>query len=184
MSRVHVMGTRAFEGRLSFVSAALLTAPTAALIAVMTLLPARGPLSAAAAQGSQESMPLIVPPVPEPTPEQVALASAMRGEAAAGFQRCPVVSRAPAQDDRSQSRPMPDEPSTGSKAAGPPELTVSSIMSSKGEPCAMINRKLRRLGDEVAPGWWIERIDSSTGVVVIAHAGGQRHELRLRGRGN
>ncbi len=63
----------------------------------------------------------------------------------------------------------------------PPAVSVNTIMSGRGGAMATVNGKLRRLNDEVAPGWIIVAIDAAAGTVTVRHADG-REIVAQRGR--
>lgn len=63
-----------------------------------------------------------------------------------------------------------------------PTLTVNSIMAGRGGAMATVNGKLRRVGDEVAPGWKVSAIDPVEGTVTVAHADGREVVGRRAGR--
>ncbi len=53
-------------------------------------------------------------------------------------------------------------------AAPDPVIAVNSIMAGRGGAMATVNRKLRRVGDEAAPGWKVIAIDPDAGTVTVA----------------
>lgn len=61
-----------------------------------------------------------------------------------------------------------------------PSLGVTSIMSTKTQPLAVVGGKLLRVGDEVSPGWAIAAINPETATVIIHHESGFEHTLKLR----
>lgn len=62
----------------------------------------------------------------------------------------------------------------------PPPLGLTSIMTSKGLPLAVVGGQLRRVGDEVCPGWSVGAIDADAGTVTLLHESGLEHTVKLR----
>ena len=81
-------------------------------------------------------------------------------------------------------KPAPTEaPSVAAAAADPaPAISVNSIMAGRGGAIATVNGKLRRVGDEVAPGWKITAIDAGAGTVTVRHADGREIVASRAGR--
>lgn len=63
-----------------------------------------------------------------------------------------------------------------------PALSVNSIMAGRGGAMATVNGKLRRVGDEVAPGWKITAIDAGSGSVTVRHTDGREIVASRAGR--
>jgi hypothetical protein len=59
----------------------------------------------------------------------------------------------------------------------PTHLKLSGMVGSDKEALAAISGKLRRVGDELAPGWVVERIDSRHRVVVLKHTDGRTFQI-------
>lgn len=79
--------------------------------------------------------------------------------------------------------PAPAEAAQASAPAATPDpaITVNSIMAGRGGAMATVNRKLRRVGDEVAPGWKVSAIDPEAGTVTIAGPEGREIVARRAG---
>lgn len=55
----------------------------------------------------------------------------------------------------------------------PRDLRVTGMIGDDSGALVAINHKLRRIGDEVAPGWTISAINSRNRLVTLAHADGR-----------
>jgi hypothetical protein len=129
----------------------------------------------------------VSPTVPRQTPESEALALTFNSECTQPFGPSPMVNKAPAKP------PPPKDPPPATTASGekpaptgqppsppkPPTLTVTSIMTSQGQPYAVINSKIRKVGDSVGRGFKIISIDGTSGQVVIGN-GKVRSTLQLK----
>lgn len=61
-----------------------------------------------------------------------------------------------------------------------PKFDVTAVVISSRQSLATINGELRRIGDEVAPGWRLATIDARQGVMLIVGDDGQRVEISIR----
>lgn len=75
-----------------------------------------------------------------------------------------------------------EPPSRGTVEVPPPEFSVTSIMVARGETIAVVQGKLRRIGDLPVAGWQIAQIDADAGTVTFAHQDGRRAVVALRNR--
>lgn len=75
--------------------------------------------------------------------------------------------------------PVPDEPKVVERPVEvpkgfPSDIRVTAIIGDEGSGAALVSHKLRRAGDEIADGWWIERIDVKSRRVNFVNARGER----------
>lgn len=96
--------------------------------------------------------PMLMPPRPKAADQQ---------PTPADLDRAPTTKAAP-------SEPVDDRPI---------HLKLSGMIGSDTKALAAISGKLRHVGDEVAPGWTIERIDSHHRVVTLKHTDGRHFEI-------
>lgn len=61
-----------------------------------------------------------------------------------------------------------------------PAMELTGVMDGQRGPLASINRKIFRLGDEVAPGWTLESVDAREKSVIVRSALGNTLELRIK----
>ncbi|MEZ6243502.1 MAG: hypothetical protein R3B57_10720 [Phycisphaerales bacterium] len=61
----------------------------------------------------------------------------------------------------------------------PPSLEISAILSLRFGPLAVIDGRIRREGDLVAPDWILLSIDASHRRLVLRHVSGLRSEVTL-----
>jgi hypothetical protein len=83
---------------------------------------------------------------------------------------------------RSEPAPAPapapgPEPEPEPEPERLPTFVLGSVAGQGDRGAAMIDGRLRRLGDETAPGWRVVDIDGRAGRVVIEGPGGRRVEL-------
>ena len=62
---------------------------------------------------------------------------------------------------------------------GVPKLTLTSIINGSAGAMATINGKLRKPGDQAAPGWTLLSIDAATGHAVLSGPENQTIELAI-----
>lgn len=162
---------------------AMTAAPACAVLLMRVIAPIQGPAAAKAGTVTNDAQaPLVVPPVFEPTPAQIELAAVMHEEARRPFGPSPVITRK--REGEPATEPMP-LPSDQEAPAGPmpPDASVTSIMVAQGQPMAVIDGAVRRVGDTVAPGWTVTAISRDEGSVTLTHTRGDVHRLVLRQRG-
>jgi hypothetical protein len=58
-------------------------------------------------------------------------------------------------------------------------MSLSSIMKTRRGAMAVIDGKLRQVGDMVSPGWRVSDIDSQAGSVTLSHDTGPTRVLHL-----
>jgi len=152
------------------------TLPTLALFGARFVLPSPGPADAEAA-ALDLSVSLTMPVSTPLTPEQAELVRVFGDQSSLPFGPCPVVVRA------APTEPVPGarikEPDLKVRAAKP-RLALTSIMIAGGELTAVINGKLRKAGEEVAPDWTITHIDGDAGTVLVSGKDGETLTLELR----
>lgn len=113
------------------------------------------------------------------TPAQQQAMAYLRGLAAPSELRSPMDAPPPAPTavapeaaqvpTRSEPEPIPTDPLAG--------VTVTAILGSGDGAVAMIAHRLRRVGDEVVPGWRVKEIDGRRRRVVLVGDGGDTAEL-------
>lgn len=81
----------------------------------------------------------------------------------------PVLPGAPGDSAGSERAPLAER-------HGP--MTLTSIFSGR-RTVAIINGKLRRVGDEIETGWRVSEIDAGAGTVTISNTHGVRSTLRI-----
>jgi hypothetical protein len=118
----------------------------------------------------------------------LALVSQFNAEASRGFGPSPMINRAPAPP---KVQPKPEVPTvktqepqvpahtTTHQQVVAPDLQISSIMAARGGSVAVINGKLRRIGDAVGNGFKVSSINAGTGEVEIAHPSGETAVFHL-----
>lgn len=74
----------------------------------------------------------------------------------------------------------PAAPATPNEEPARPALKLSAVMGSGDNAIAVIDGRMRRVGDAVAPGYVIRRIESRAGIVTIAGPGGITRTLAVR----
>ena len=62
----------------------------------------------------------------------------------------------------------------------PPAVTVTSILGNGRGAMAIVNGRVRRAGDEVAPGWAVRSIDAQAGLVTVFSLADPRRSLVVR----
>jgi len=160
----------------------LAAAPVLVVVVARGVIPVSGPTPARAArQPVPAAVELVVPPVMRVTPDQQQLARVMGERAKRAAGRSPIIARHVDVTHEEEAEPARE-------AAGPapvpdvvaPVVELSSIFVSRDGPIAVIAGRLRRVGDEVEPGWSLVSIDHDAGTVTLGHASGKRHEVSLR----
>lgn len=167
-------------------AAALAGAPMLCVVGLHTMMQKRGTPVAGPAANLTVKGQFVAPAMPRPSPETEALALTFSSECAQPFGPSPMINRAP------PKAPPPKDPpvasGTDEKAAPvnqppsppkPPALTVTSIMEGQGQPFAVINGKIKKVGDGVGKGFKVVSINGTTGEVIIAN-GKIRSTLQLK----
>lgn len=133
---------------------------------------AQAPAAAPAGIGS----PVAAAPVPTArrlTPSQIAALEFLQTDALNGDVRSPMnhpVAVAPPPT----SVPAPEAPATDPVST----LTVTAIMGTENQALASIGHTLRRVGDEVAPGWRVVEINARHRTVQLRHLDGRTLTLQ------
>lgn len=156
-------------------------APLLAVLLARVMAPALGPSSSFADETDAEGAPLIEL---EPLPAKSLAAAAFAREALAAPSGVSPFERGPSTDRAAPTTAAVEaEPAAPSDDPAPP-LSVSAVLadSRTGAAIAVINGKVRRVGDELAPGWSVETIDAATGVVTAVGPRGQRTASPARKR--
>lgn len=73
--------------------------------------------------------------------------------------------------------PAPAEPVRAEPTA--PVFTVTSVLVGRRATLVTINGRLRRLGDEVEPGWRLTEIDARAGTVTLTSEDGRRERVSI-----
>jgi hypothetical protein len=60
-----------------------------------------------------------------------------------------------------------------------PVFTLTSVMPHPSRPLAVINARPRSVGDEIAPGWILTRIEGDTRQVIVTGPDGRSHRVRM-----
>jgi hypothetical protein len=155
--------------------AGLALIPCAVLLGGRWLLAIRGPAAARASAVSGTETALIIVPRPMMTEAQEELRATMRALAARGFGASPVVARMPEVETPQGSGTSPRV-----EAEESPSVVLKAVMRAGESPVAIIDGKVRRAGDEVAPRWVVGEIDVQACEVTLVGPEGRRHVLRLR----
>lgn len=138
---------------------------------------------AAAPQPAQHAAP-VAPPAPTLSPKQTKALAWVNDGVPKLAVRSPMQlpPRVEPKVDPDKPAHDPDKPATAPLAPQvvddrPTNLKLTGMIGSNGKALAAISGKLRQVGDQVAPGWTIERIDSHNRVVVLKHTDGRRFEI-------
>jgi hypothetical protein len=144
-----------------------------------------GPASASAATAQPSTTPALIAPTPaapvpvkEPsTPQKAAMtyleSLVLAPDLRSPFDRPDPVSTLTIAPAAETPAPTPAAPT----AEPVPRMTVSGIIASAGSGIVSINHHLYRVGDEIAKGWTVTRIDAKQRMVRITHADGRQIEL-------
>jgi hypothetical protein len=148
--------------------------PTVALFAVRFIAPSRGPATANAAVANPS--PAFIPPqFDKRTEYQKELERSFADQASQPFGPTPIVERPIVKAEE----PKPVKTTPVVKPAAP-TFHLTSIMIARGEHIAIINGRRRSVGEEVVPGWTVQRIDGAIGEVVITDGGEESVLLTMR----
>lgn len=161
---------------------ALAIAPALGVLVLRAVLPGNGPASARASTTTIIDDALILPADARWTPAQQELRSTMTQESAKGFESSPVLTRRREAVESSPTTPDSILPHEGPRAVVPPNCTLTSVMAAGEHAIAVIDGKVRRIGDSVVPGWKVSSIDRTAGTATLVHTGGTTHTLTLRSR--
>lgn len=150
----------------------------APLICVQFVRLLDGGLSQApAATTATSGSPAVIPPATEArrlTKAQIAALEFLQSDALRGEVRSPmnhpVVVASP---------PPSPEPAPASPAIDPVKaLTLTAVMGTENQAVASIGHTLRRVGDEVAPGWRVAEINARQRTVQLRHLDGRTLTLQ------
>lgn len=170
--------------------------PVVALtLAVMPLLAVAGLRTLkrppASALGSEVTPAAAFKPATESvaSPTAVALVSQFNAEAGRGFGPSPMINRAPppkvqpkvVEEPKVTPKSDPEPPQNqGPQRLTPPDLQITSIMATHNGAVAVINGKIRRVGDVVGNGYKITSIASATGVVEVSNEAGDKNLYQFK----
>lgn len=157
-------------------AAGALVAPVLLAAATRIVLNAGPSVSAAGTAAVAADAP---PPAPSkpPTAEQVRAMQWLAGAARARAERSPMLHLKAPEPAATPAAAAQAEPE---RAAERPAMALSAVLTRDGRVTALINGRLRGVGDEVAPGWTIEAIDGDALSVTVRGPDGQ--DAQIRGR--
>jgi hypothetical protein len=144
-----------------------------------------GPASASAATAQPGATPapvapsaLASAPFRDPTAPQKAATAYLESLVLAPDLRSPFDRPDPAPTMQITPSAVQPAPAPEAPAAEPvPRMAISGIIASAGSGIVSINHRLYRVGDEIAKGWTVTRIDAKQRLVRITHADGRQIEL-------
>lgn len=155
-----------------------------ATVQVARLFGGPGPAGASAGVANTSTLPLELPLEPA-APPALSPAQQRAQEFIRGYQ---LPSDLPSPMDRPDPVPaappaiVDAAPETAAAPAAPPVdplagITISAIIGRDEAVVAMINHKLRRVGDLVVPGWHVDSIDPRTRQVTVVDDQGKKAVL-------
>jgi hypothetical protein len=119
-----------------------------------------------------------------------ALVSQFNAEASRGFGPSPMINKAPPPPKvqpkvveqprvvpKADPEPQPRQP----QRLAAPDLQITSIMASQNGSVAVINGKIRRVGDAVGNGYRITVINAATSQVEVANETGDKNVYQFKG---
>ncbi|GJQ28516.1 MAG: hypothetical protein HBSAPP03_04000 [Phycisphaerae bacterium] len=158
-------------------------APACAVLAFRVVLPAHGPAVAGAVPASESGSIILTPHQTRPTPAQSELRAVMDQIAAGGFGDSPIVMRRREPLSNAADSPAGDRMNPPTRTPiTTPVVMLTSIMAAGEQAIAVIDGRVRRPGDTIAPGWSVAHIDRAAGTVTLNHTSGVSHVLTLRSR--
>jgi hypothetical protein len=167
-------------------SACLIAAPLLAVVGLRALAHRQG-ISTARGADDLAAGQFVQPTAPKPSAESAALQMTIEMECSQPFGPSPMVNKAPPKPaapkepvvvaTAPEEKPAPPAPPPPVK---PPPLTLTSIMGNTASPVAIINGKVRKVGDSVGSGFKVASIDSVTGSVEISNDDGVQTTLQLK----
>lgn len=152
-------------------------APIASVALAMFIGPALGPATTLA-NDAEEDAPTA--PALEPlAPKVIAARDAAQRALAEPMGTSPFARAAALPSNDRDNAPAP-----AATTAETPAFAVSAILADrKGGPAiAVVNGKVRRVGDAVAPGWTVASIDAAAGEVALTGPEGRRATASTRAR--
>jgi hypothetical protein len=159
----------------------LMMAPMLGALGLRTLSNQQVPSMASGAEISLSKGQFVMPASPKPNAELRSLAETINNECQQPFGTSPMVNRAPLPSPVPTVASKVDAPVVPDATTPPiPGLTLTSIMNSKGQPIAVINGKLHRVGDALSNGFGVTSIDGEAGTVEVADSLGRHVTLSLK----
>lgn len=157
--------------------------PSLGVIVARFGLPLPGPASASAAESTGDTLPSVFG-TGGGTPQQRAISRAFKEEAEKPFGPSPILSRV-AELPPTAALPIfvPSPSHSEERPAVVPAFSLSSLMGNADRSMAVINGKLRRVGDSVIDGWTVTAIDRDAGRVTVTSASGEELSLSLPPQG-
>lgn len=159
-------------------------APIATVQAVRLFEAAGGPASAAAQQSPSTDAPspladstaASITPARPLTPAQVRALEFVRSLRRDRAARSPMDGHEP--DPPIVTCELPRPPVNVEITEFPAEISVTAVIGAGDSAAAYISHRLRRVGDEIAPGWIVEEIDARNRRVTVAHRDGRTQVLQ------
>lgn len=135
-----------------------------------------GPAPASASSDVREVSVVTPPPTPpaEPTPRQAAALAWLRAQESVPWTGDPFETQVGA----AHNVPVPIkdvEPAASvpiATPAKPPEIKISGFMGKGDSAMVTLNRRVRRVGDEIASGWTLVEVDPLARLVRLRHSSG------------
>lgn len=161
-------------------------APVAAVMAIRAVWPAAGPSPAVAREHAPVGLDDRLPPLDPLSAEAIGAREAGRAAIAGATLESPFLvevdaaGATPAEPARAAEAPVNAE-----TARVDPAFVLSSIVAGQrgGATIAIINGKVRRAGEAIAPGWMLESIDAAAGTATVREASGRTLALTRPGPG-
>jgi hypothetical protein len=157
---------------------ACVLAPAGAVLIAREILPGAGPKGAAAQTVSTAASPRNgqgdQPPKPRERSDNSQILAAVNELRDVPGGANPFVSQVP----RALTKIVMTTPEVMKRKL--PEFSLTSIADGARQTIAMIDGKVRRVGDDLGEGWTVSGIEHSSGQVTIASPDGVLHTLMLR----
>jgi hypothetical protein len=142
------------------------------------------PASASTAVGEVSIFTPAPTPPAEPTPGQAAALAWLRAQESVPWTGDPFATQvAPAHTEPVPIKDVVPAASAPTDAqAKPPEIKVSGFMGKGDSAMVTLNRRVRRVGDEIASGWTLIEIDPIARRVRLRHSSGVVAEVQAGGK--
>ena len=157
--------------------AAMLTPIVA--VQLVRLVTASMPQQATAAPVQEAEPAPAAPPLPPLTNRQREAIRWLGSQSVQTANRSPMDRMEPQKIEIPPPEPKPIEQAAPADNS-PPDLRLTGLIGDGKNALASIDHKLRRLGDTVAPGWKVVKIDSRNRQVVVRHTDGRELTLEPR----
>ena len=173
------------QGKQALMLAAAIVVPSLGVGVARFGVPIPGPASAAAVQESGAALPGVVS-VGVGGTERQAITAAFRDEALKPFGPTPILNRLAELPSAPEAEPFHDQGNVDPsphQAENTVVFVLSSVMGSSERSMAVINGKLRRIGDRLNDGWTVSAIDRDAGRVTVKSERGVSRVLSLPPQG-